>query len=59
MSEITPLQTDAPTRIPTAEYLRLVETGVLGTEDRVELLGGVIVSMTPSDRARRSVRRSR
>lgn len=49
MHEITPLQPEAPTRIPTSEYLRLIEDGVLGREDRVELLGGVIVAMTPSD----------
>ena len=49
MSDFAPQQPEAPTRIPTAEYLRLIETGVLGKEDRVELLGGVIVAMTPSD----------
>jgi len=48
MTEITPLP-GAPTRIPASEYLRLVETGVLGEDDRVELLEGVIVAMTPSD----------
>jgi Uma2 family endonuclease len=30
-------------------YLGLVEAGVLGPDDRVELLEGVIVGMTPSD----------
>jgi Uma2 family endonuclease len=49
MSEFAPQQPEAPTRIPPAEYLRLIETGVLGRDDRVELLGGVIVAMTPSD----------
>ena len=49
MSEFAPQQPEAPTRIPTSEYLRLIETGVLGKDDRVELLGGVIVAMTPSD----------
>ena len=49
MSEFAPQQPEAPTRIPTSEYLRLIETGVLGRDDRVELLGGVIVAMTPSD----------
>ena len=49
MSDFAPQQPEAPTRIPTSEYLRLIETGVLGKDDRVELLGGVIVAMTPSD----------
>lgn len=48
MTQITPIPSE-PTRIPTSEYLRLVETGVLGEDDRVELLEGVIVSMTPSN----------
>jgi Uma2 family endonuclease len=46
MSEITPLQSQ-PTRISADEYLRLVEAGVLDEDDRVELLEGVIVAMTP------------
>lgn len=46
MTDITPVPNE-PTRIPTSEYLRLVETGVLGEDDRVELLEGVIVAMTP------------
>lgn len=49
MHELAPQQPEAPTRIPTSEYLRLIETGVLGRDDRVELLGGVIVAMTPCD----------
>lgn len=48
MSDITPLPSE-PTRIPTSEYLRLVQAGVLGEDDRVELLEGVIVAMTPSN----------
>jgi Uma2 family endonuclease len=48
MSDITPLPSE-PTRIPTSEYLRLVAAGVLGEDDRVELLEGVIVAMTPSN----------
>lgn len=48
MTQITSIPSE-PTRIPTAEYLRLVETGVLGEDDRVELLEGVIVAMTPSN----------
>jgi Uma2 family endonuclease len=37
--------------ISAAEYLRLVETGVLGDDDRVELIGGVIVAGTLRDHA--------
>lgn len=48
MTEITPLPSQ-PTRISAAEYLRLVEVGVLDEDDRVELLEGVIVAMPPSD----------
>lgn len=47
MTQITPIPSE-PTRIPTSEYLRLVETGVLGEDDRVELLEGVIVAVNPS-----------
>lgn len=49
MTELAPQQPEPPTRIPTSDYLRLIETGVLGRDDRVELLGGVIVAMPPSD----------
>lgn len=48
MTEITPQTPSEPTRFTAEEYFRLVETGVLGPEDRVELLEGVIVAMTPS-----------
>jgi len=48
MTEITPLPSE-PTRIPACEYMRLIEAGVLEEDDRVELLEGVIVAMTPSD----------
>lgn len=48
MPEVTPQRPSlATTQISVSEYLRLVETGILAEEDRVELLGGVIVSMTP------------
>jgi Uma2 family endonuclease len=48
MSDLTPPVPHAPTRITVEDYFRLVETGVLAEDDRVELLEGVIVSMTPS-----------
>lgn len=38
-----------PERWTVAAYLRLVPDGVLGPDDRVELLEGVIVSMAPQD----------
>jgi Uma2 family endonuclease len=46
MHEITPLPSD-PTRISVDCFFRLFETGALDDADRVELLEGVIVSMTP------------
>jgi len=48
MSQLTPPAPHAPTRITVEDYFRLVETGVLAEDDRVELLEGVIVSMAPS-----------
>lgn len=46
MSEITPPQLD-PKRISVECFLHLFEEGALGDEDRVELLEGVIVAVTP------------
>ncbi|MDQ3701276.1 MAG: Uma2 family endonuclease, partial [Chloroflexota bacterium] len=37
----------APHRFTAAEYYRMVEAGILGEDDRVELLGGQIVDMSP------------
>jgi Uma2 family endonuclease len=48
MSDLTPPVPHAPTRITVEDYFRLVETGVLAEDERVELLEGVIVSMAPS-----------
>src|SRR5690242_19068453 len=39
-----------PRRFLTREYHQLIEAGVLGEDDHVELLEGVIVSMTPQRR---------
>ena len=38
-----------PARWTAKQYLRLVDDGVLGPDDRVELLEGVIVSMAPQN----------
>lgn len=37
----------APTRLDADQYFALVDQGVLGPDDRVELLEGVVVSMAP------------
>jgi Uma2 family endonuclease len=37
-----------PGRFSTAQYLRMIEAGVLGPEDKVELVGGMIVQMSPA-----------
>jgi Uma2 family endonuclease len=47
------MSSPAPIRWPTgrisaSRYLRLVERGVLGPDERVELLEGVVVAMAPS-----------
>ncbi len=39
----------APARWTAEQYPRLVDDGVLGPDDRVELLEGVIVSMAPQN----------
>src|SRR2546428_9465223 len=48
---LPPAPTDpaAPARWTTEHYLRLVDEGVLGPDDKVELLEGVIVAMAPSN----------
>ena len=50
---LPPAPTDpaAPARWTTEHYLRLVDEGVLGPDDKVELLAGVIVA-TPSSNTR-------
>lgn len=39
-----------PRRFTREEYMRLAEVGILGEDDRVELLGGQIIVMTPIGR---------
>jgi hypothetical protein len=35
-------------RFSTADYLQMIEAGVLGPRDHVELIGGMIVEMSPA-----------
>jgi Uma2 family endonuclease len=35
-------------RFSTADYLQMIEAGVLGPRDRVELIGGIVVDMSPA-----------
>jgi Uma2 family endonuclease len=51
MTDLTPSVPGEPTRLTREQYLRLVEAGALGDEDRVELLEGVIVAVTPPNPA--------
>jgi Uma2 family endonuclease len=48
MSDLAPSQSSEPARMTVERYLGLLEEGVLSEDDRVELLEGVIVAMTPS-----------
>jgi Uma2 family endonuclease len=48
MTDITPSVPHEPARFSVDAYFDLVERGVIGPEERVELLEGVIVSMPPS-----------
>jgi Uma2 family endonuclease len=38
---------ESPRRLSTEDYHRMIETGILGEDERVELLEGVIVAMSP------------
>src|SRR5262245_50250333 len=49
MARPAPIDPAVPARWTTAQFLRLVTEEVLGPEDRVELLEGVIVAMPPSN----------
>jgi len=49
MADLTPAVPSEPTRMTVERYFGLVEAGVLSHDDRVELLEGVIVAMTPSN----------
>ncbi len=47
MTNLAPSAPSEPTRMTVERYLGLVEAGVLSEDDRVELLEGVVVAMTP------------
>jgi Uma2 family endonuclease len=49
MADPAPADPAVPSRWTTEQYLRLVDEGVLGPDDKVELLEGVIVAMAPSN----------
>jgi Uma2 family endonuclease len=49
MTDLAPSIPSEPTRISVERYLGLVEAGVFGEDDRVELLEGVIVAMAPQN----------
>ncbi len=49
VSDLTPNAPGNPALYTAEQYLRLVEDGLLTEEDRVELLEGVIVAMTPKN----------
>src|SRR5437879_10684178 len=49
MPHPAPTDPAAPLRWTVEQYLRLVDEGVLGSDDKVELLEGVIVTMAPAN----------
>ncbi len=49
MAHPAPTDPAAPARWTVEQYLRLVDEGVLGSDDKVELLEGVIVTMAPAN----------
>jgi Uma2 family endonuclease len=48
LADLTPAIPGEPTRMTVERYFGLVEAGVLSEDDRVELLEGVVVAVTPS-----------
>ena len=49
MADLAPSVPSEPTRMTVERYFGLVEAGVLSEDDRVELLEGVVVAMTPQN----------
>lgn len=48
-AETTALLLESPRRLSVDEYHRMIETGILDEDERLELLEGVIVAMSPQD----------
>jgi len=49
LADLTPAVPSEPTRMTVERYFGLVAAGVLSEDDRVELLEGVVVAMTPQN----------
>lgn len=48
-ADTTALLLESPRRLSVEEYHRMIEAGILGEDERVELLEGVIVAMPPQN----------
>jgi Uma2 family endonuclease len=48
-AETTALLLESPRRLSVDEYHRMIEAGILDEDERLELLEGVIVAMSPQD----------
>lgn len=48
-AETTALLLESPRRLSVDEYHRMIETGILDEDERLELLEGVICAMSPQD----------
>ncbi len=48
-AETTALLLESPRRLSVAEYHRMIEAGILDEDERLELLEGVIVAMSPQN----------
>lgn len=55
LREATDQRGPEPHRLTVRDYFRMVETGILGPEDRVELLGGHLIQMAPMSSGRTEV----
>jgi len=48
-AETTALLLESPRRLSVDEYHRMIEAGIFAEDERLELLGGVIVAMSPQE----------